>query len=213
MGVSGPNGTLPRLARSSAAVLLGLLLALASAGCTGGEPAQRRVVFWDELRIDGADEAEGWGTFGEMKAAADVVVVAEIASFEMSRTFQGDAEEDLVGYGRANLKVIESLQGDPPEGLVPVEFLLGGDPESYQATADAIGKAVPGGRFLVFLRAKRGKGEDGLFRLVNSTGLWGPVDGATIGAPMSDPEFGSPYDKELSNVESFEELVAYTRSR
>ena len=213
MDSSGRYPGRPRRSRPGIAAAIGLVLVVILAGCTGGSPAPGPVAFWDALRITGADEAEGWATFGEMTSASDIVVVAEIASFELSRTFQGDAAEDLVGYGKANLKVIETLQDNPPEGLIPVEFLLGGNPKNYGATVEAIGRAVPQGRFLAFLRAKRGEGEEGLYRLVNSNGLWGQVEGTTIGAPMADPEFGMPYAAELARLASFEELLAYARAR
>lgn len=213
MELPGSAAGRSRRSRPGMAAAIGLVLVMALAGCAGGSQAPGPVAFWDALRITGADEVEGWATFGEMKSAADIVIVAEIASFELGRTFQGDAAEDLVGYGRANLKVIETLRGNPPKGLVPVEFLLGGNPKNYGATAEALGRAVPEGPFLAFLRAKRGEGEEGLYRLVNSTGLWGQVEGTTIGAPMADPEFGMPYAAELARLGSFEELLAYARAR
>jgi hypothetical protein len=198
----------PRLVLAS----IGLLLVVAVTGCTGGSQAPGPTAFWDALRLNGADEAEGWATFREMEAAADIVMVAEVVSFGLSRTIQGDAQEDLVGYGKAEFKVIETLRGKPPEGLVPVEFLLGGNPRDYAARAEQIGRAVPKGRFLVFLRHKGGS-EAGLYRLVNSNGVWGEGQGSTIEAPVSDSEHGTPYQAELAHLASFDELIAYARAR
>lgn len=209
MDASARTTALPRRPRLWPA-LIGVLVVIALAGCTGGSRAPGPTAFWDALRVNGADEAEGWATFREMEAAADIVMVAEVVSFGLSRTIQSDANEAIVGYGKAQFRVIETLRGKPPEGLVPVEFLLPGNPKDYAARAEEMGRAVPEGRFLVFLRHKGGS-EAGLYRLVNSNGLWGEGQGSTIDAPVSDPEHGTPYEAELSHLDSFEELIAYAR--
>lgn len=73
-------------------------------------------------------------------------------------------------------------------------------------------KHLPEDEILVFLRAKRGEGEEGLYRLVNSTGLWvGSDDGVT--APLAedllaaDEKDSEPYPNEVRDISSLDELA------
>lgn len=80
-----------------AAVVISILALAACATPAGIASSGEHGQFWDALRTNG-DEAEGYPTIREMAASADAVIRAEFSSIQLSRTFQGDAPEDTVGY-------------------------------------------------------------------------------------------------------------------
>jgi len=59
-----------------------------------------------------------------------------------------------------------------------------------------------------FLRHKRGSGEVGLFRVVNSTGLWAPTVRSELDTPLAEapPDQTGTYRDELSRVTSMDGL-------
>ena len=60
---------------------------------------------------------------------------------------------------------------------------------------------------LVFLRDKGGA-EAGLYRLVNSQGLWTSTARATVDAPLAEDAPGSgPYKNELAEISTIDELA------
>lgn len=191
------------------AIIIAAMAVLAFA-CTA-QPNPSSMAFFEGLRI-GGDEAEGWETIAEMKAESDVVGVATFESFELGRTLQGDAIEDVIAYGEARLTFKETISGEAPGGQVAVEFVLPGNAREQAATAERLADDLPVGDVLVFLRAKRGAGEDGLFRLVNSTGLWTATTRAALDAPLADAGVGEVYPSETKEIAGFEEFVAYVSS-
>lgn len=167
--------------------------------------------FFDTLRT-GGDEVEGWTTIGGMKAESDIVGLGRFVSFGLSRTIQGDAPEDVVAYGKALLQLNETISGKAPDGLITVEFILPGNPAKYEATVEELERSLPTGDLLVFLRHKGGR-EAGLYRLVNSNGLWTSTTRAAVDAPFADSELGVPYASELGALTEFDQLVSYVKSR
>lgn len=200
-------------ARRTGVVAWVVAMAIVTIGCGSRQalaeaPAPPSVSFWGSVSLRGADEAEGWTTMRAMAADSDFVFVGTFESFEMGRIFQGDAAEDRVGYGTALVRPLTVVGEKKPDGMLPVEFMLPGAPSAYEATAQAIARALPRGEFVFFLRHKGGKEETGLYRLVNSTGLWSVSDGA-LDAPLADPDFGTPYAREVKAMRTLDDLVAY----
>lgn len=201
-----------RSQRRAPRLIATLIAAMAVSGlaCTT-QPHPSSMAFFEGLRI-GGDEAEGWGTIAEMKADSDVVGVATFLRFELGRTLQGDAIEDVMAYGEATLTFKETISGEAPGEQVAVEFVLPGNVREQAATAERLADDLPVGDVLVFLRAKRGTGEDGLYRLVNSTGLWTATTRAALDAPLADAGVGEVYPSETKEIAGFEEFVAYVSS-
>ncbi len=169
--------------------------------------------FWTALRID-ADEVEGYASLAEMHAQADAVVVGRLTSFEPGRVFQGDAAEDKVGYAVAKVEVVELIRGgDLADGL-PLEFLLSSGKTDFEAQVTALAADLPEERVVLFLRAKRGSGEEGLWRVVNSKGLWAATSRAFVDAPLSvePPTTTDLYATELKTVGSIDDLIELLRS-
>jgi hypothetical protein len=149
--------------------------------------------WWQRLHIHGS-EVEDYESLRTMKQAADATVVGQLQDFRISRHIAGDAAEDRVSYAVANLVITESLGGAERVGSsYPVEFLLGGNPDNVLATIQQQAIALPKSPVIAFLRAKRGSGEKGLYRLVNGAGLWAEGPDGLI-APMADVAQSNPGD-------------------
>lgn len=179
--------------------------------CTASNSPPSSMAFFEGLRI-GGDEAEGWATIGEMKSESDIVGTGTFTSFSLGRTIQGDAPEDVVAYGQARLQLDDTISGKAPDGQIVVEFVLPGDSADYAAIAKGLENNLPQGEVLVFLREKRGSNEAGLYRLVNSNGLWASTTRAPVDAPLADARVGDVYPEETGDLSDFEELVAYVES-
>lgn len=162
--------------------------------------------FWSGLRIAG-DEAEGYASLKEMKAEADAVVIGTFGSFEVGRRFQADAPEDVTAYAVAEVVVKERLGGLVPDRL-KLEFLWSGPIERVAEGVTEMADTMPTGDLVLFLRAKRGANEDGLYRVVNSVGLWAATDRADLDTPLGDESSGiSLYAEELRSVRSLADFV------
>ena len=191
---------------SSVFLLVSLLSGCGTSGPEGGEQEAR---FWTMLRIDGGEEAEYFDMLAEMKASADSVVVGTFKSFTHSRIIQGDAEEDVVVYGKAELAIAETIAGKSPGESVALEFLLPVLPDEAENAISDLQGSLPSGDLVVFLREKRGEREAGLFRVVNSTGLWAETNRAELDLPLAaqPPDESGIYSDELKGVDSLAELV------
>jgi hypothetical protein len=159
------------------------------------------------LRVEG-DEVEGYDSLKAMAHGADTVAIGRFRSFGISRTFQGDAAQDTVVYGKATLQVTRHVVGASTAVEVPVEFLLPYAPTEATRRAGEFNAALPRGEVLVFLRAKRGT-EAGLYRLVNSQGLWTSTRRAALDTPLTEeaPAQSGQYKNELAGVESINQLA------
>lgn len=197
-----------------------MVLALAVMACVSATPAtapssdpgtsSAEAGFWSDLRIEG-DEVEGYGSLREMKAHADAVVTGRFDSFALSRTFQGDAPEDVTAYAVAEVVVDARLRGVVPDRL-KLEFLLPVPSDRAAAAVKEMANTMPTGDLVLFLRAKRGPDEDGLYRIVNSVGLWTATDRASVDAPLrEEPDGIGLYAAELRSVRSLDEFVREIR--
>lgn len=205
-----------RRGKATALLPLALLLVVVMSACGARLDSPSDEAFWHALRITG-DEVEGYTSLQDMAKHADLVVVGSFSIFGPSRTLQGDAPGDIVGYAAATVRVEELLSGSPPPDPLVVEFLL---PTTSMETSTAtflqkvgdLAAQLPKVNVVLFLREKRGAGEEGLFRLVNSFGLWTEVDG-TLMSPLHDAmdEGESPYAAELKGIASIQALAELLR--
>lgn len=141
---------------------------------------------WQALTVMG-DEVEGFESLQSMAAASDCILRAHIAGFGISRQFQGDAEEDVVTYVRAELDVSDVIRGENCRDVDSVEFLLPAPPERAQETVKTQSQQLPQEELIWVLRRKRGDDESGLYRLVNSRGLWAQ-SGQGVYTPLTGPD-------------------------
>ena len=173
---------------------------------TARTEAAGHAAFWPSLRVAG-DEVESYATLSEMARGADAVVMGTFKSFSPSRTIRGDAPEDVVVYAKGELEIQQNVVGAAPSRTVALEFILPpGDADSLVGQLNA---ALPRGPMLVFLRAKRGDGETGLFRVVNSRGLWAKTDRSPVDTPLAEgpPTTSGLYAEERAGVQSVDELA------
>ncbi len=168
--------------------------------------------FWETLRVEG-DEVEYFPSLADMVKSADAVVVGTFEGFSASRTIVGDAPEDSVLYGKATLLVSEVLTGPTLGDTVPVEFLLPIMPGEGDAIVQEMAASLPKSEMVLFLRAKLGTNEGGLFRLVNSYGLWAQTERSALDTPLSEltPMATGVYAEELMGIATLEEFVEYIK--
>jgi hypothetical protein len=196
--------------RLTAVLAFGSIIAASAVGC-GGSPAPSGAApadvgtFFQTLRIEG-DEVEGYDSLDAMAASATAVVVGRFDSFAVSRELRTDTAEDTLAYGGATLRVTRVLRGAQVSGAVPVEFILRATGDQAVAEAAELNRTLPAGDLVVFLRAKRGSGEAGLFRLANSHGLWASTPRSAVDAPLVD-EVDPRYTRELDGVTSLDQLA------
>jgi hypothetical protein len=195
------------------AVMTTLALAALMTACGGGSEertartkAADHASFWPSLRVAG-DEVERYATLAEMARKADAVVMGTFKSFSPSRTIRGDAPEDVVVYAKGELEIQQNVVGAAPSPTVALEFIL--PPGEAHALIGQLNAALPRGPALVFLRAKRGDGEAGLFRVVNSRGLWAPTKRSAVDTPLAEesPMSSGLYAEERAGVQSVDELA------
>jgi hypothetical protein len=186
---------------------LAITLSFSAACGNTAEEAQpmTEVDAYSILRIEG-DEVESFDSLKAMAKGADTVAVGTLKSFGVSRTIQSDAVQDSIVYGKATLQVTKQVAGKPVAAEVPVEFLLPYSPDEASRRAGEFNAAIPKGDVLVFLRAKRGPGEAGLYRLVNSEGLWTSTQRAALDAPLAE-ETPAQYKNDLAGTGSIAQLA------
>lgn len=196
-----------RSAGAAAIVLLSLLPACGSAGTNGAGAA-----FWQAFQI-GGDEVEGYGSVREMAASADLVVLGRFDAMTLSRTIQGDAPQDLVGYAAATVEVVDTLAGVPPKGNLIVEFIIPTTDttltqDGMSSVVKSLAADLPDDLLVLFLRNKGGA-ESAYYRLVNSLGAWTDASGA-LTAPLN-VEAQDPYAQELTGISTVEALADLVR--
>jgi hypothetical protein len=187
-----------------ALALAGVSIVVSACGETQ-QAAPSDDAFWAGLRVVG-DETEYFAELGDMGEGADIVATGNFTDFQLSRTIRDAAvPEDVVSYAVASFETTEMQADTAATEVLPVEFLLPGDTEAEQlAAVERLRAELPQAELVVFLRAKSGPEEDGLYRLVNSTGLW--VDeGGGIKAPLVH-EGETPYEDAVADVGSVAEL-------
>lgn len=154
--------------------------------------------------------------------------IGEYIDFAESRKITTDTPEDVVTYAAATLAIKEVIRGDIADAQLPIEFPLTQPANQVEETIANLATQLPSGDMLLFLRHKGGE-ESGLYRLVNSTGLWFETEANGITAPLAeeiltDHESGavhdaqddnnavtSRYTDELATITSFSDLVNHVR--
>lgn len=195
-----------RSRRRHAVAALAVMVSLGVTACGGSDTSAPTDSAYAALRVQGL-EVESYGSLREMAGGADLVVIGKFTSFDISRTIQGDAAQDVVVYGKATLVVTRKVVEEPVATELPVEFLLPYGPDEAAAKAAEFAAGLPQEEVLVFLRHKGGA-EAGLYRLVNSQGLWTSTVRATLDAPLAEEAPGSgPYKGELAGIGSIDELA------
>ncbi len=139
--------------------------------------------FWASLRITG-DEVEGYSSLGAMKQASDAVIVGRFVDIGVSRQLQGDAEEDVVTYGKATVAVAEVVSGSGVDSTITLEFPLNVAPDGIDTLVQELRSTLPTAPMVLFLREKREPAELDLYRIVNGDGLWVSTDRG-IETPLS----------------------------
>lgn len=185
------------------AVLMATLL-LTSCGNSSNDEE-----FWNSTRITG-NEVEPLLGFADMARSADVVVLATLAPATSSRRVGGNAQ-DAVDYLQVTVQVEKVLAGSAPSSRLPLEFLVSvADPRSAKSAINQLSANLPDGQMVLFLREKRGDGEAGLYRVVNSRGLWTRTERGAVDAPLSEdnPKEDPTYNMDLSTAGDLGGLVA-----
>jgi hypothetical protein len=195
-----------RSRRRHAVAALAVTVSLAVTACGGSDTGAPTDSAYTALRVQGL-EVESYGSLREMAGSADLVAIGKFTSFDISRTIRGDAAQDVVVYGKATLVVTRKVVEEPVATELPVEFLLPYGPDEAAAKAAEFAADLPKEEVLVFLRHKGGA-EAGLYRVVNSQGLWTTTARAALDTPLAEeaPESG-PYKGELAGISSIDELA------
>jgi hypothetical protein len=196
--------------------VLGLLtvavaMALTACDSTGGQTASSDERFWSNFRTS-AREAENFPSLKDMEASADAVVTGRFGPFAVGRTIQGDAAEDVVVFLETDFRIGETLAGTDYGSSVPLEFLGPADPNEADDRVQELNASLPAQRMVVFVRDKGGS-EAGLFRVVNSTGLWAATSRSPVDTPLAFevPQETGLYARELARIGSIQELIEYIR--
>jgi hypothetical protein len=168
--------------------------------------------FWEPFQFGESLEGSRFETLRELHNASDAVVTARVSGVRRSRVIEGDAAEDQVAMVCVDIQVEAVIAGDAPETLC-LEF-IGGSLVAAQAIVQrALAVGFPRQPAVLFLHEKLGNGEDGLYRVTNSTGLWAATSRAIFDTPLrpEDPTRSDLYEDELADVDTIAELVELLR--
>jgi hypothetical protein len=176
----------------------------------GGNEDISQAAFWEPFRAGGGLEAEGYATLSDMAESADLVARGRFVAFEDSREVTGDVRQDVVTYGATTFVLDEVIRGRAGGDRLVVEFIINERPDRVAEFIATQAANLPEGEIIVFLRAKRGRGESGLYRLVNSVGLWTTVNDR-VQAPLAEilSDGILPYADELASIQQLDELAAH----
>lgn len=189
---------------------LGLLLA----GCGTAEPelgTWERTTFWESFQFgESIEEVTRVESLRELLAESDAVVLGRVSGVRNSRIIQGDAVEDRVAMVCVDVEVDTVLAGTGP-AAVCVEFIGGSPAEANALVQRALAVGLPLQPVVVFLHQKRGQGEAGLYRVTNSTGLWGATSRSALDSPLrpEPPRVSGLYDDELAGIGSVAQLARF----
>lgn len=188
----------------AAMLIIALAAALAVISTTRTRPPES---FWERFRITGLETSD-FATLKEMLIASDAVVVARVSGVSLGRTIQGDSTDDAVIYAQIELEVEQLIAGSSPRSI-PIEFLVGPTPEQAAADIKSLRESLPSELAVVFLHEKRGKGESGLYRVVNSAGLWTTTARSDLDTPLRDdaPDVSRLFVAELKAVGTLDGLI------
>ena len=191
-----------------------LLLVLTSCSTASVGDQASADEFWASLRITG-DEVEGYSSLGAMKQASDAVIVGRFVDIGVSRQLQGDAEEDVVTYGKATVAVAEVVSGSGVDSTITLEFPLNVAPDGIDTLVQELRSTLPTAPMVLFLREKREPAEVDLYRIVNGDGLWVSTDrgietplSGNVDVATSDDPFPAKYHDEVAEARNLDDLVA-----
>ncbi|MDG4824013.1 hypothetical protein O7635_19330 [Asanoa sp. WMMD1127] len=203
-----------RIRAASLTALLTVTLFVGAVGCASddsagalsnsGDASER---FWETFRITG-DEVEPYAPMGSMVMSADATVLGRFSGVGKMRTVSAEAG-DSVHYLAVNLSVSRQLAGGRIPSPVPVEFMIsaqqGAGPDDAVKEVSA---SLPQGEMVVFLRHKGGA-EAGLYRVVNSRGLWTATSRDAIDTPLAEQPARNDdhYKADLASVASVSALA------
>ncbi|MEU9508540.1 hypothetical protein AB0D32_19955 [Micromonospora sp. NPDC048170] len=211
----------PRRARGAAtvaALLLGVSISLSAcaeprsesdptAGSAEAQNSDER--FWQTFRISG-DEVEPYVSLDSMAQTADATVLARFGKVGKVRTITAEGN-DTVHYVSVELTVTRELAGKGGlPSVVPLEFMvIPGRGQSIDEVTGKLSASLPKDDMILFLRAKKGTGETGLYRVVNSRGLWASTSRDTLDTPLAEEPVKdeAQYKSDLAKVSTIPELA------
>lgn len=178
-----------------------------ASGSDAGEVSE----FWSILRVAGV-EAERFLTFEEMADSADIVAMGRFAGFTDVRVITTDTEEDIVFLGVGTIEITDFIAGREPSDIesVTIEFLL---PvftleDAEKLVFDQLAAFTPKQELLLFLRHKGPPGEVGLYRAVNSLGIWFDDVDAGLVAPLAlDPDEAHEFSHTIADATSVSDIA------
>lgn len=193
------------------ACVAGVLVATLAACATGAQSGRDL----SALAVAG-DEAEHFDSLEAMAASSDAVIVGTASPLTVHRTLQGDAEEDVVVYLATTVSIEESVSGAfEPGDAVTVEFL---SPATTLGGAESLAREVTmGDRPNLMMLRDKGGDEAGIYRIVNSLGLWVDGEDGPI-APLSEHFLRGdgpmpPLAREVTSHSSIEDVAAAIKGR
>ena len=195
--------------RRASYVLLLLTLAAILAGFDLIRVEERRGAFWEAFVYGPTvEEVSHFDSLEEMLDASDAVVTGRVRTVALSRIIGAEPGENGLGYVRVELDVDRVIAGEAP-ALVPLEFIAWGSPDAAGVLVERLERQLPVDSVLVFLHAKRGANEAGLYRVTNSTGLWAPTTRSLLDSPlrMDTPRASGLYAAELAGITDVAGLV------
>lgn len=194
--------SISQLVRASVIATLALLLA----GCAQESPPAPSSAELGALKISG-DEVEPYQGFDRMRESADLAVLGELGDAKGIRTVgEPGSEAYLLQF---EVKPDSVMGGSAPDSIV-VEFTLGAATrEQAEAAQKVYSEALAGREAILYLRAKQGRGEAGLYRPVNSLGFWTATQEAPVSAPLAemDPATLAQFRTDLATADSLDDVV------
>lgn len=177
-----------------------------------GDVITRNVkAFWEVVEIEG-EWAEYFPTLSELSQGSDCVVLAEFVSAVHSNTIQGDAKEDVVHDAHLELRVLETLHGQPPEGnrmLLMVVLPRGSTLEKMRTEVATLNANAPTEPMLVFGRLRA----SGDYRVVNGDGLWASTSRHPVDTPLNTyPPTSGIYASEIARMSTMEDFVSFIKT-
>lgn len=186
--------------------LAALALALALAGCTGATTNPPSAADLATFQISG-DEVEPYVGFDDMRKSADLSVLGVLGDPQGIRTVgEPGSEAYLLQFA---VKADTVLAGRAPDEVV-VEITLGATSrEQADQALKQYAELLQGHEVLLYLRAKQGPGESGLYRPVNSLGFWMATAEAPASAPLADfdPATLAQFSKDLATEHTLVDIV------
>ncbi|WP_444663310.1 hypothetical protein ACT17Q_14585 [Cellulomonas sp. CW35] len=192
---------------SVAAFAVGSLAVGTLAGCTSDATALPSTADFVTLRISG-DEVEPYAGFDDMLKSADLAASGVVGEPGPVRSVGERGSEAYVLPFEFTVSDVASGEGP---SVVDVELSLGAtDPEQAHAAKAAFSKVMSGQEAFLYLRAKQSAGDEGVYRIVNSYGLWMETADAALTAPLAaDDPHGKPlWASDLKDVRSVRSLAA-----